>query len=246
MSRGGKDAGPVAAAARAPPSSHPSAVLEEAFPALHSAVPPSAPPAGEGVVTGKPRTSYADLLLRRANHLRAQQQQQEVPPQPPEQEAEEHGQEEETSASPLRLVKLGPSSFFAGAAAAAAAAAAVVAGAGGTGGGLHEEEGPEAEPEDWEGDGGPAAGADAKPPAAVADQPAGADDPGRRLLLMAQAAKQFARRMRARVAAEFSRRAQEQRREALEGRLMALEDARARRIRRWVVVGGYSGVLLLF
>ncbi len=50
-----------------------------------------------------------------------------------------------------------------------------------------------------------------------------------------QAAKQFARRVRARVAAEWSRRAQDQRREALEGRLMALEDERARRMRRCVL-----------
>jgi hypothetical protein len=43
--------------------------------------------------------------------------------------------------------------------------------------------------------------------------------------------------MRARVAAEWSRRAQEQRREALESRLMALEDARGRRMRRCVDLG---------
>ncbi len=152
---------------------------EEAFPALPSASTPAALGAASAGV-GRARASYADLLSRRANHLRSQQQQQlvsEPRPKPTEESPrqpakEEAGKEGAGSPSAVTLVRLDSSSFYRAAATAAAAAAATDA-AGEEH--EHEEEGKEeaaavveAEAEQGVEGGGPV------------------EDPGRRMLLMAQ------------------------------------------------------------
>ncbi len=63
-------------------------------------------------------------------------------------------------------------------------------------------------------------------------------DPHPTLAAHALASKRFARRMKGKVQEEYTRRAQAARREALESRLMCLEDHRARAIRRMEGGGG--------